>query len=992
MVEPAPDPAASLAELGLRLDPVYAPGLRERLARCFGSQGPLLEQAVVLAAAYPALLATLESCPALLGAERASEAAAPAERGADGADPGTEIRRNIRLLARAGRLRIALGELLPSSLGGLEPVRAMEEISRLAEQSITLALAEAEAYVRARHGTPLRPDGRPGRLVVLGMGKLGGRELNPGSDVDLICLYDTDDAPATSPTGETTAAAILWPKVVARMVASLEEPTVDGVGWRVDLRLRPDGSHGPIALSLPAAERYYESVGRLWERAALLRARPVAGDLELGQEALAAFEPFVWRRRVDPAIAAPLCALATRARAELSRDPSRDLKLGPGGIRDVELFAQILQLVWGGRDRSLRVRSTLDALERLRSAGLLSEREAEQATAAYLLLRRAEHAIQHGTGLQTHALPRSAAELERLARVLGFADAASLGAALERCRADVRALVTSLLPSDSPAPSRWSGAIAAAERQDWAAFDAELRRLGLGDPAEPTPSEICRALMELGRHPDAPLGARSLERYPTLGEGLLEALSDAADPAMAAHYLRRFQARVRHPAVTASQLAADPASVRRLVQVLGSSAFVGEILAGRPELGDLVLFGHEPPTTESARAEVKLALAEAALDSDDRVEAVTTTLRRAKQRVTTEVALADLGEMLSITQCGEILSALADALLDAAASEACSHEPCDALGSLAVLAMGSLGAHQVGYGSDLDVLFLYEPAGEPDEALVQATRVARLMMRMLTTPHSAGPGYELDAQLRPSGRQGLLVVSLAAFARYHGVALDDAGAGARSDATPRAPGSGQGAAVWERLALLRARPAAGDEALGAAAMRVVLEAAYGRPTPAAHAAAEVDRLRGRVLRELARERAGRYDVKFGRGALAELQLGVELLQLVHGHDERVRTPRTEQAIDALGVIGALEPEQTRTLAEAHELLRRLEQRMRVVHGDDSHLLQQGAPGLGPLARRMGLRGRPAREAAEQLVRSYRDTTERVHRCYTQIIERLTSHG
>ncbi|MFA4945913.1 MAG: bifunctional [glutamate--ammonia ligase]-adenylyl-L-tyrosine phosphorylase/[glutamate--ammonia-ligase] adenylyltransferase, partial [Lentisphaeria bacterium] len=175
---------------------------------------------------------------------------------------------------------------------------------------------------------------------------------------------------------------------------------------------------------------------------------------------------------------------------------------------------------------------------------------------------------------------------------------------------------------------------------------------------------------------------------------------------------------------------------------------------------------------------------------------------------------------------------------------------------------------------------------------------------------------------------------------------------------------------------------------GRAAMRVVNEAAYERATPAAAAAAEIDRLRGRVLRELARERPGRHDVKFGRGALAELQLTVGLLQLVHGHDQRVRTTRTERAIAALGASGVLAAEQTQTLQQAHELLRRLEQRMRVVHGDDTHLLQQGAPGLGPLARRMGLRGRPAHEAAAELVRSYRDTTERVHRCYQQIVGSL----
>jgi glutamate-ammonia-ligase adenylyltransferase len=300
---------------------------------------------------------------------------------------------------------------------------------------------------------------------------------------------------------------------------------------------------------------------------------------------------------------------------------------------------------------------------------------------------------------------------------------------------------------------------------------------------------------------------------------------------------------------------------------------------------------------------------------------------------------------------------------------------------LCAIAMGKLGSREVGYGSDLDVIFVYDPALRPDDPLAYFSRSARRIIQLLTMPHGAGRGYELDTRLRPSGSQGLLVTSLAAFGRYHRLPAGD------DDGVPHA----DRAATWERLALLKARVSAGDTALGRAALQVAHDAAYGSPIDVTQAARSVHELRLRMERELARERPGRYDVKFGRGGLLDVDFCVQLLQLRHGAHERVRTPQTQRAIEELANLGALDPRQAAWLREGREFLLRLEQRLRIVHGDGSHLIEAEAVGLKALARRMGLRDRPAQEATAALLERYRQVTGRIRSCYDEIVVRAAQN-
>jgi glutamate-ammonia-ligase adenylyltransferase len=974
-----------IASLSARVDPMRAAEAREELGRLL-EDAVALEVGVLLSTCFPALAQQIRSAPGEVvqitkegwRAARTRSGLIAALRAEVASNEG-EVQRTLRRFARREKLRVALREVLPRETGGADVDVTSRELSHLADATIEVGLDEAVGWARARFGEPTRADGRPSTFVVLGMGKLGGEELNAGSDVDLIYFYDTDEGSVVSASGEPSSFTLheLWLRVGRRLTETLEALTEDGLVWRVDLRLRPEGGSGPLVNSIAAAERYYESFGRMWERAALLRARPVAGDLALGESLLATLTPFVWRRRIDPSIAVEMTGLVRRSRVELSEDEGRDLKLGRGGIREAEFFVQTLQLIWGGRDDSLRRRPTLVALARLEAKGLCTAREASDIADAYLALRRAEHATQVASGVQTHLLPVGR-DLVRMAKTLGFSSEDAFLADLARHRRKVEARLLSLLPPDAaPVEERWALCLAAIERGDHAALRAIFGPLlaGLGREDEDELVAFTKNLLELGQHPDSLLGVRTREAFPGLAETLLDALTEAADPVQSARYLRFFFGRVRQPAVYVRLAFADPAALRRLVGIVGASAFIGDALCNKPELGDIILFSRARPTPEAIRDDV-LSIARAAPRPDeDPDEALVGTLREAKTRITVEVALADLAGDLGLREVNHALTALADASLEVATRRAISGlERGEDVRGFAVIAMGKLGGREISYGSDLDVLFVYDPAAltEDRDPVAFYTRAARKVIRYISTFHGAGPGYELDTRLRPSGNQGLLVTTLEAFERYHGLS--------------RAEGGKSRAAVWERIALTRARFAAGDPELGARFLKSSREAAFGEP-PTEEDAAELARIRSRVEREASGERPGVYDIKLGRGALFDIELAAQFLQIRYGrdHGDRVQSTETLLALEGLRDAGALRPEHAAVLIEAYGFLRRLELKVRIVRADGSHLLDARSAFLGPLARRMGVRDHPTRPATEALTESYLAQTSRVRAVFEELL-------
>jgi len=861
----------------------------------------------------------------------------------------SSVLRGLRRFASREKLRVAARELLAHP--GQDVDVTSRELADLAEVCCEAALVEALAWAEGRFGAPLTFAGTRCPIVVLGMGKLGGRELNAGSDVDLILFYETDDGAAGS-----LSLHEHFTRVAQRFVANLDEPTENGIVWRVDLRLRPEGSMGPIVNALSAAERYYETWGRTWERAALVRARPVAGDAAFGKTLLQALAPFIWRRTVDPRVVDEVVAMLGRARAEASEETREDLKIGPGGIREVEFFVQSLQLVWGGRHPRMRATNTLDALRRLRAGGFVTEREEVDLAAAYLFLRRLEHRIQFATGLQTHALPREPALLARIARSLGFDGAAGLERELSRVRARVTERFVSLgrePTSVDPAFDRLAAALD--ERDEAAVATAAEERFGAL-----AATDLPRHLLALARSPEAPLGSITRDRDPALARLLVRSLADAADPEQATRLLASLFERFATPGAYVRALASDPQLVRALASLLGASSFLGEALVGHPDLVDRIVYARVPPTPEVARARLEEEVA--ALGPAPDVDAFVGALRRAKRRVTFEVGLADLAGDLSPREVSATLTALADAALERACRYAMRERGLPEDRGLALVAMGKLGGGEIGYGSDLDLFFVYESADEDAPELF--ARVAQRVLRLVGTPHPEGAGYELDTRLRPSGSQGLLVVSLEAFARYQA----------------------ERAESWERQALVRARACAGDPDLGARVVSVAASAAYDRGAPPP---AEVHHLRMRIERELARERLDRpprrYDLKLGRGGLLDVELAVQWLQMRHGADPRVRTPATETALAALDASGNVDSAVAETLRQGWRFLRRLEQRLRIAHGTSATLIEEGAPGLPALARRMGLLDAPRADAVASLLDRYVAVTRDVRAAYLQVL-------
>jgi glutamate-ammonia-ligase adenylyltransferase len=988
-----------LVALARFIDPIRARTLENRFSGWDDDESAAL--AAVVVTAYPAFGPLADAQPSFFANLCRDGWRAPRTRGgllslaqgrANDLGDGDGVRAALRRLVQYEKLRIAVRELLPPSLDGADVDVTSAEITALAEAAIEVALAEAQHYGARRFGAAMTSAGAPSTFVVLGMGKLGGRELNAGSDIDLLYLYDTDEGSTVpvagtvplrgrsfGPSAEAEALTLheYWSHVARRLTATLDLATPEGTVWRVDLRLRPEGSLGAIANSLPAAERYYETFGRLWERAALVRARPVAGDLALGQAAIAELLPFVYARHVDPHLAAEIIHLVDRARAELSEDPERDLKLCRGGIREAEFFVQSLQLIWGGKEPGVQVTGMLDALQRLRARGLVTDREEREIEGAYLLLRRLEHRVQWASGLQTHALPRGAEEMTRLARSLGYETAENLQADIDAARASVRSRLSSLLPGGVQPKSlagRFDDVIRWLDEADAEALDQAIQR-AFGSAYT---AELSKDIRQLARRPDDLLGSMSRERFPTLCRVFFDSLIDAADPEQAVRFTRSWLGRLGSPGVYVRPLGEDVRALRRLVTAFGASAFIGNAIANRPELGESVVFARRVPNPALARLEVDEEVAEIDLHaaSSEDPDAFVGALRRAKARITVEVALADMAGDLGTRQATQTLSALGDAALEHATRFAMG--TIGKVKGLAVIAVGKFGGNELGYGSDLDVLFVFDPDAAPPGVppYEHFARRARRVIALLSTAHPEGPGHELDTRLRPSGAHGLLVTSLEAFARYH--EIEQPGR-PRSDEVPSAQQSG---AAWERQALVRARFAAGDPELGEAVMRIADIAAYERGAPEK---AELHRLRLRMERELGHERPGRYDLKVGRGGLADIEFAVQYLQMVHGREERVRTTETRVAIARLAELGILRADLAETFREGYRFLRQLEQRIRIVHGSSSSLLDENAEGLLPLARRMGMRDTPRATATEELVAKYRDVTSAVRAAYLEVI-------
>ncbi len=864
-------------------------------------------------------------------------------------------------------LRVTLRELLAT----VDVDRTAREWSDAASACIDAALSSANAMASRRHGPPLDADGRVIGMTALGMGKLGGRELNLGSDIDVCLFYASDDGAA----GDYPL-AVHFARVGATFVNLLADVTARGFAFRVDLRLRPEGRQGPIACSRASAERYYQTWGRPWERAALLRARPVAGDRALGRSLLDALRPFVFRREVDPAVTATLRDMLFRSRREQLRDDARDLKLGRGGIREAEFFVQSWQLLWGGLHPVLQTPSTLRALSRLRALGLVSDRDARDLDDAWGLLRRVEHRVQAGAPYATHALPEDPTRLAALARSLGYPGADELMAALTAARDRVRELSDGLadhlarptLRADPLAATSRLARRVTANRDDPSLGERVVEALGVRD-ADAAVIELRR----LARRPDLPLGAETTADVSEFGPRLLAEVRDAPDPDLALSHVATLFERVYAPRQYARWLLDRPSLLRGLVGLFGASEPLSRSLLARPQLIETFVTHSAAPDPAEIRASVDAA----ATDSDGDAEAIVGNLRRAMREVMLSVGVADLAGELAPQQVSERLSALAEAVvtrcLDLAGAECRARfgtlVPDEPLAGIGVVALGSLAASELSHGGDLDLLFLH---GHDDDRVTSggtrgaitapeyAIRLAQRTLSLLSASHDAGPGYAIDTRLRPSGAQGTLVTSLPSFVRHH-----------------RASDS------WERQALVRARPVTGDPTFCATLRETLVAVAYDRG-PAD--LGELRRLRARMELELGREDRGATSLKYGRGGLVDVEFVVQALQMNHGADPSVRAPNTRAALLALRGGGYLDEAAAETLLQAESSLRALLHATRLA--THRSVVIPSSPATVAIARRLGYRDRADRSALDALLADLARTRDATRRVFRDVLARL----
>jgi len=838
--------------------------------------------------------------------------AVDAALGALDATPSGSLAQGLRIAKRRAALAIALADLTEVWDVG----RVTQALSRLADNALQRATRQAlaEAALRGRIVLPADPE-RPG-FVVLGMGKLGAHELNYSSDVDLILLYDPS-------LHQHDDAAQGFARVARELVSLMQERTADGYVFRTDLRLRPDPGSTPLVLSTEAALGYYETMGQNWERAAMIKARPVAGDLRLGEAFLTELRPYVWRRHLDFAAIEDIHAVRRQilAHRAAGSSPSRagtappqslllghDLKLGRGGIREIEFTVQTLQLIWGGRRPQVRVAGTIEGLRALSLGGMLPRRIASELAEAYRFLRRAEHRLQMIDDRQTHALPADPARFEAFAVFLGFDGAAAAAQALLRRLAMVERHYAKLfddpgqaIPGEAQAERLLaSHATAEPAEREW------LSGLGFADPGH---AASLVAGWASGR-PRALRTERARGLLRPLLPLLLRAFGRQAVPDAALARFDAFLQGLPQGVQIFSLFQRNPELLDRIARVFGSAPALADFLARHPQ----VLEGLLEPPEATRRPEAGL---HALLRHTRHYEESLDLLRRAVRERDFLIGVATLDQGLGVDEAAAARTRLADAalrlVLVRAMQEFQGRFGRIQGGNFAVLGLGKLGAGSMMAGSDLDLILVYDhPADAVSEGggrslpgLAYYGRFASALISAITAPMTEGRLYDLDTRLRPSGNQGPIAVSLDGFARYQ-----------RNDAW-----------TWEHLALTRARVVAGPPHFRAR-VAVAVQDALRAPRDATRTVSDTLALRARIARDLAPQ--GPWDVKYLKGGLLELELLVASLQLVHAQRApSVLRPRLADAIEALVQAGALGPEEGVDLARADRLFRAVQGMLRL---------------------------------------------------------------
>ncbi|HMA80880.1 MAG TPA: bifunctional [glutamate--ammonia ligase]-adenylyl-L-tyrosine phosphorylase/[glutamate--ammonia-ligase] adenylyltransferase [Candidatus Binatia bacterium] len=880
-------------------------------------------------------------------------------------------------------LRIGARDLMPD----VSMEETVRELTALAEASLEAAYRFSRAEVEKDYGTLILPgSAESNRFVILGMGKLGGGELNFSSDIDVIFLYESDEGESAGGTNGKLAPREFFAAIGKKIIQAMGQVTEDGFVFRIDLRLRPLGANGPLVQSIGSAMLYYESWGQCWERAALIKARPVAGAGDLGADFLKEVEPFIYRRYLDYTTVDELRHMKARIESELltGEGKKRNVKLGLGGIREIEFFTQALQLVNGGYEPKLRGPSTLPALAELARHHFISAKERDSMSDAYRFLRQVEHKVQIVQEAHAHSIPEGKEEEQALARRLNYR---RKGKRSEREQfwqdfrghtETVRGMFDRLFYS---AQKEIEQDAASAGGSVWNDLDrremvtTELARAGFLDPLKAYENLLAVRDGEVYQPPSP----KRLKVMRLLGPALMNEIIHSSAPDRALLNLSKFSQRIGGRTGFLTLLAENPETMRLLITLFAESQFLTDLFLNRPELIDTLIrvdLTRVEKTKEEMLGELRAAIAE-----HNHIEGKLNALRRLKTEEFIRVGLHDLGGSLDLLHALTQLSDLADACLEAALeitlAELEARFGSVPNGQFALIGGGKLGGRELDYNSDLDLIFVYNagPDAQSRSGLPAHefyVRVGQKLLTYLSAPTEEGIAYKIDMQLRPSGKAGPLVSSLDAFREYHKTSSQ----------------------LWERQALIKTRHVAGAPKLGKEVEKIAAAFAYGRGLERDEVG-EIHHLRMRMEHELAREDETRFNLKKGRGGLVDIEFLTQMLQLTHGHRHpRLRRRETLVALAALHDTKILKPMEYRLLSDGYLFLRRLDHRLRLERDQSIDAFEAEPERLESIAQALGYGAegqgkKMSAKSGEKLLHDYQARREKIRACYERyfLVER-----
>ncbi len=884
----------------------------------------------------------------------------------------------LRKFKKREYIRIGLRDLL-GKVGFKETV---EDISNLADVCLQAAYEHADRELQKKFGRPVYQDANgnwiESEFAILGMGKLGGRELNYSSDIDLIYIY-TSSQGETRSTSESSITSIsnheYFTKLALDITKSLHEITSDGNVFRVDLELRPEGESGEIVNSLASCEIYYQSWGRTWERQALIKARVSAGSENLGKEFFEMIEPFIYRRSLDFEAIEEIKSMKYQINKSLKGKHSKgNIKLGFGGIREVEFTIQAYQLLLGGRDKSLRVRDSLGAMKTLYEKNILTEEDHNHLREAYIFLRNLENRVQITFGLQTYLLPDNETDLAVLARKM-------------RIVGDSQKNLADNLMKEYETHTRFVGTLFAEQfvekekREAAETLSREWDRSRIGEeqftesmlaeiPLLPDPKRAYR-LLESFRdgaqlsHPSV----QSIQEFYSIIPKIFQQCRKVPKPDSAIENLCRFVEATGARESFLELFQSNEKFLELLLILFGSSGMLSQILIKRPDLVD-VLTDMEAIYRFKLAEKIQEDLNSALKTSPD-FESKSLVLRRTKQAEELRIGVRYLIKEADLAGTLKDLSNLADVFLQTVYRIACEEQKSGNHNDFCIIGMGKLGGHELNFGSDLDVLLVYDEGESdppPEGFSGYYSALSQMIYKLTSEMTSAGYAYKIDTELRPEGDAGALVLSVQGYEKYF-----------KSRAR-----------IWEQQALVRARFVAGNAEVGKKFIEAVHQFVYQDKFEYG-SLIEISRLRERMEQELAKESTKGKNVKLGFGGLADIEFAVQIIQLMHGKKfPRLRQTNTLSALKSFVALGLIDQDMAEELQDSYLFLRNLECALRIIRQTPTNTLPKDNKELAPLARLLGYED--AEIQAGSLLIDYDRHTQRVRKHYRKTIGNLLRAG